>query len=121
MARISSVNLRVEDLDRALGFYRDLVGIELNESHGHPPENVRHCEAMFGSMEDLYCFFVLFEAAPGEETVRADVGFQVDDLDVAHERMVAGGAKVVSPPREVPWGREAAYLDPDGNTVTLGG
>lgn len=121
MSKISSVNLRVADLDLSLAFYRDLVGIDLNESHGHPPENVRHCETMFGSLDALYCFFVLFEAAPGEETLRADVGFHVEDLDAAHERMVAGGAKVVAPPREVPWGREAAYLDPDGNTVTIGG
>jgi predicted enzyme related to lactoylglutathione lyase len=121
MTRISSVNLRVADLDRSAAFYRDLVGLPLDESHAHPPEDLRHCEVMFGSFEELYCFFVLFEAAPGEETVRADVGFHVDDLDAAHGRMVAGGAKVVAPPREVPWGREAAYLDPDGNTVTLGG
>lgn len=121
MPRISSVNLRVADLERSAAFYRDLVGLQLDASYGHPPENLPHCEVMFGSFEDLYVFFVLFEAAPGEETVRADVGFHVDDLDAAHVRMLAGGAKVVSEPHDVPWGREAAYLDPDGNTVTLGG
>src|SRR5205085_11648547 len=48
-----------------------------------------------------------------------ELGFYVDDLATAHARAVAAGAEVVREPRDEPWGRTAAYRDPDGNLVTL--
>ena len=57
----------------------------------------------------------------GEAEVRivlapaGELGFVVDDLEAAHARAVAAGAQVSREPRD----GSAAYLDPDGNVVTL--
>jgi predicted RNase H-like nuclease/catechol 2,3-dioxygenase-like lactoylglutathione lyase family enzyme len=45
----------------------------------------------------------------------AELGFVVDDLAAAHARAVAAGARVEREPHD----GSAAYLDPDGNVVTL--
>src|SRR5437763_1076382 len=52
-------------------------------------------------------------------TLNVEIGFLVDDLEASHLRAVAAGAEVVREPREEPWGRASAYLDVDGNIVTL--
>jgi predicted RNase H-like nuclease/predicted enzyme related to lactoylglutathione lyase len=44
-----------------------------------------------------------------------ELGFVVDDLEAAHARAVAAGAQVSREPRD----GSGAYLDPDGNVVTL--
>lgn len=119
--RFSSASLWVSDLGRSLAFYRDVVGVPLGESHGHEPENVPHAEAMTGDLEGLFFFFVLHQAEPGAHTVRGHVGFNVGDLEGAHARLSAAGVPVLDAPADVAWGREAKYLDPDGNFVSLTG
>jgi predicted RNase H-like nuclease len=52
-------------------------------------------------------------------TQNAEIGFFVDDVEEAHRRAVDAGAQVVREPGDEPWGRTAAYHDPDGNVVTL--
>jgi uncharacterized glyoxalase superfamily protein PhnB len=43
------------------------------------------------------------------------IAFVVDDLDAEHERLVAAGAAVVTPPETEPWGeRYSQYADPNG-------
>jgi predicted RNase H-like nuclease len=58
-------------------------------------------------------------SAPGDVRVGlardGELGFLVDDLAAAHARAVAAGAQVEREPR----GGSAAYLDLDGNVVTL--
>lgn len=47
------------------------------------------------------------------------LGFDVDDLDAAYLAAKTVGARVLIRPEEVPWGRRAVVLDPDGRTVEL--
>jgi uncharacterized glyoxalase superfamily protein PhnB len=43
------------------------------------------------------------------------IAFVVDDLDAEHERLVAGGAAVVTAPETEPWGeRYSQYADRNG-------
>jgi lactoylglutathione lyase len=45
----------------------------------------------------------------------------VDDVDEAFAALVDGGAQVVGPPKDEPWGERVAHVrDPDGNQVHLG-
>lgn len=61
-------------------------------------------------------------AAVGAQ-VAGRVGFflRVDDVDAAHERMVAAGVEFVSPPRSEPYGRVAVFVDVAGNRWDLRG
>lgn len=47
------------------------------------------------------------------------MGFEVDDLDAVYRAAKTVGARVLIRPEEVPWGRRAVILDPDGRTVEL--
>lgn len=48
------------------------------------------------------------------------LAFVVDDLDAQHERLVAAGVEVVTPPETEPWGeRFVQYRDPNGLVVQL--
>jgi len=63
--------------------------------------------------------FALYATKDGEATTHAQIAFRVADLDAAHERAVAAGARVAHAPKPQPWGRSARYYDFDGNVVEL--
>lgn len=114
------IRLRVRDLEAAARFYRDVVEVELGYSDPHPPENEPHYEQVWGDYTSDNQFFTLYAATDARPvTTGVLVSFHTEDLDDAHRRMVASGADVVTAPRDVPWGRNAEYADPDGNTVSL--
>lgn len=115
----TEIRLRVRDLDRSVEFYRGFVGLPLELSDPHPPENEVHHETMWGDFTTSYQFFTLYAAMAEEATTRVLLSFPVGDLDELHIRAVERGIPVVSAPHENPWGREAQYRDPDGNVVCL--
>lgn len=118
-SRLIEVELRVRDLDRSLRFYRELLGLPVGEPETHGEEDVRHAHATWGSWgQDGFLLFNIYPAGSAEPT-RARIGFEVDGLDAIHARMAGEGAEVVHPPERKPWGRTAAYRDPDGNVVAL--
>ncbi len=86
-------------------FYRDGLGINLQ-----PNENPRHGET---SWHDPYFHFAFF---PVEARREPAPGLFVEDLEAAHERLVAKGGEV----EKEAWGREARYryCDPDGNLIS---
>lgn len=122
--RVTSLDyivLIVEDLDRALGFYCDTLGIAL-----------RHRAERFAQLETGTTRLGLFTreamaktldqaiTAPGERAPAFELGFKVDDVDAAWEELSAAGAPPVSPPHDQPWGQRTAYVrDPDGNLIEL--
>ena len=122
--RLTFVALSVADLERSLRFYRDALGLPLALSN-HDAElrdpwyGGRH--AAYSWTDGAYLHFALYPAHPPERPVAtaAQIGFQVDDFDGLHARVVQAGYVVVEPPRDEPWGRTARYLDPDGNIVSI--
>ncbi len=98
----------VDDLEASVRFYRDGLGVALERNEDPLHEEI--------SWHDPYFHFALF---PKEAPREPALGLFVEDLDVTHDRRVAMGAKVDRAPYEAPWGREARYLDPDGNLVSL--
>jgi predicted RNase H-like nuclease/predicted enzyme related to lactoylglutathione lyase len=111
--RLVFVTLHARDLGASARLYRDAFGIPLHE--GQPPQP--HAEVSWA--EGAYLHFALLPGDDDPATMRPQVGFVVDDVEAAHIRAAAAGAAVVYPPRDEPWGRTAAYLDLDGNLVTL--
>ncbi len=124
---IEQVALIVDDYDRAIRFYVDVLGFELVEdspaqtNDGRPKRwvVVRPPGAATG---------VLLARADGERQARA-VGDQfagrvglflrVDDFDVAYERMRAAGVEFVTEPRAEPYGRVVVFRDVAGNRWDL--
>jgi predicted enzyme related to lactoylglutathione lyase len=119
-ARLIEIELRVADVERSRRFYRDLIGVPVGDLETHGADAVPHAHATWGEWSGAEPTLLMLNIYPARgETTRSELGFAVPDLDAAHERLRAAGTTVVRGPVTKPWGRSAAYRDPDGNTVSL--
>lgn len=113
---VDAVVLFSGEIDKTVAFYRAL-GITLEEEV-HDSGPVHYAGEVGGA------HFAIYESSPGEApSLRTggstQVGFQVADLDDALRWVHERGAQVLIEPQDVPWGRRALVLDPDGRAVEL--
>ena len=115
------VVLVVEDLDRSLAFYVEVLGLKLG-----------HRSGPFAQLDTgvtrvaLYTRSAMAETlgrplhAPADDAPGFELGFKVDDCDAAFGELVARGAQPAVEPETRPWGQRTAYVrDPDGHLVEL--
>jgi catechol 2,3-dioxygenase-like lactoylglutathione lyase family enzyme len=101
-------SIYVEDMQRALEFYRDILGFSVVFTNGSP-----------------VCIAVLQrDAAQIHLGVKpANAGschthMMVSDLDTLYDRLISAGANVLQAPKVQEWGlRDVVAADPDGNTI----
>jgi lactoylglutathione lyase len=109
VSRINVVYLYVSDMERSLGFYRDVLGIPL-EGDGDWQE------ASLGGTR-----FALHRTREGVGPLSAGtihVNLEVADLDAAADRLREAGVE----PRETmrdEWGAALEFADPDGYRLYL--
>jgi predicted enzyme related to lactoylglutathione lyase len=118
--RLVTVVFTVLDLDRAVKLYTDAFGLDfhVDDHHGDDPwTSGRHAATSWTDGE--YMHFALYESKDGTSTRGAQIAFRVDDLDAAHSRAIAAGARVLHGPKRQPWGTSARYQDADGNVIEL--
>ncbi|MGH8933353.1 MAG: VOC family protein [Egibacteraceae bacterium] len=110
--------LHTPDLQRALGFYRDLLGGTV--TYQFPPEGEPGYAAVeIGSTQVGLAYDPGAKDGPGER--RMVLWAYADDCDAAVDRLRAGGVRVVAEPADQPWGERIARVhDPDGNEVIIG-
>ena len=119
-SRLIELELRVSDLQRALHFYRDLVGLPFGDIETHEGDDTEHAHATWGDWDGRREFLMVNLYPAGDAGPnKASIGVVVDDLDAVHDRLVSAGAIVTRAPERRPWGASATYQDADGNTVTL--
>jgi catechol 2,3-dioxygenase-like lactoylglutathione lyase family enzyme len=122
--------ITVDDVDAAIAFYRDALGLELRTdvaSDGH-----RWVALGFAGQPGLS--LVLSDPgagrppADGEALHRLVVKgsgpgplvFSTADVDATFERVRATGAEVLQEPKDQPWGpRDCAFRDPAGNHIRI--
>jgi catechol 2,3-dioxygenase-like lactoylglutathione lyase family enzyme len=136
---VRHVGLVVRDLDRALGFYRDLLGFVVEreaDEHGSFLETILGLEGARvttvklrgpggGSLLEL----LRFAEPAADETPRGGlttpglthVAITVEALDGVYARLVADGVPFTSPPQRSPDGRAkvAFCRDPEGTPLEL--
>jgi catechol-2,3-dioxygenase len=112
--QLGHVALRVRNLDRAVAFYRDVVGLPLRSRHG---DSV----AFLGVREDAsheIALFALADDAPGPEPTRVGMYHMAwemssfEDLERFHERLLANKAHITGYSDRQ---SNVMFLDPDGN------
>ena len=109
VSRLNVIYLYVSEMERSLGFYRDLLGIPL-EGDGDWQE------ASLGGTR-----FALHLADEGIRPLSSGsvhVNLQVADLETATERLRAAGVAVEETMRD-DWGAAARITDPDGYDLYL--
>ncbi len=115
---VALITVWVEDIDAMGRFYRDVLGLVVNEDHGsylafeNGPVRFALCERKV--MHTLSAAFDL--PAQGQ---RFELAFRCEspeDVDEAYRQLVARGAIGVAEPRDMPWKqRMALFADPEGN------
>jgi lactoylglutathione lyase len=117
--------LSTENLERALGFYGELLGG--TETYRFPEgEQPVFVVLKLGESE-----VGLGAITPGSRPLhgqalrpaqghRIELCVYVDDVDATVGRMRAGGVPILLEPTDQQWGERVAYVsDPDGNLVML--
>ena len=116
--RVMATGLFVRDLTRCTAFYRDTLGLEVQES---TPDSVSF------QMENVYFFLQEVSVAAhmiSEEALELKVeggprvllAAGVENVDAAYEALKAKGVTFLRPPTNQPWGLRTAYFaDPEGN------
>jgi catechol 2,3-dioxygenase-like lactoylglutathione lyase family enzyme len=129
--RIHVITLAVSDLDRALAFYRDglglasagVIGTEFVGDQTHPAGAIVTFELHGGLILALYPRTELAKDAQvpygppktGEFSLGHAVGSR-EAVDALLAQAAAAGATVIGSPHERPWGIYSGYFrDPDGH------
>jgi catechol 2,3-dioxygenase-like lactoylglutathione lyase family enzyme len=108
----------VKDVNRALAFYRDLLGFKLIEDFrfdGTPVYARLRAPGGDGTI-------ALHQAGPAVSLVSEGVRlyFEVRDLDEFCRKLMRKGFYITQMPRMMEWGWRHAYLnDPDGHEISL--
>jgi lactoylglutathione lyase len=118
LRKVDAVVLFVLDLDRAMTFYRDTLGVDVIFCDDHS------CALRLEGQD--FALLTRSNAAgmlnPEVVDMRQRAGQQVmlcatvDDVDADYAALTAKGVTFIHPPVDQPWGWRAAYFaDPDGN------
>jgi lactoylglutathione lyase len=107
--------LLVRDVQRSLGFYRDLLGFEV--IYCFPSESDPQYVALTIDGGKL----ALGRSEEEVQSASAAIWLYTDDVDEAMAPLREAGVRVVAEPADQPWGeRLASVSDPDGFTVHIG-
>jgi predicted enzyme related to lactoylglutathione lyase len=110
--RVQNAYYVVRDMDRAVGFYRDALGLKLKFQDGAK-------WAQFGGVN------INFSLSAPEESAGADGGavvvFEADDLPAAIAAVQRAGGTVVARRDMGAHGKTVTIRDPEGNVVQLFG
>ncbi|MGW4238136.1 VOC family protein [Streptomyces sp. NPDC004749] len=126
---LSQCFIAVDDHDKALAFYRDVLGLEVLNDVGF--EGMRWVTV--GAPSQPGVEIVLEPPLANPNASQADkqamaellakgmlrgVIFSTDDCDATFERIRASGAEVLQEPIDQPYGvRDCAFRDPAGNML----
>ena len=136
--RMHHTGFVVRDIDKAVEFYSGVIGLEVQSRYeragagidqviGYDGAHLRI--ALLGAPGGEHMFELIQYLNPlsGERPTEersvlggSHLGFLVDDIGAAFDRIAASDARILNPPTDVAPGRTACYLqDPDGNWIEL--
>jgi catechol 2,3-dioxygenase-like lactoylglutathione lyase family enzyme len=122
ITKVRSVGIYVSDQQRALEFYRDVLGCDVlvDTPMGEGDGAQRWIEVRLPRDE---VNLLLFTPEGQQDRVGgfSNVIFHCDDLHATFEELSAKGVSFPTPPEQAPWGKWwAVFADPDGNQFGLG-
>jgi len=127
--KLAQCFIAVDDHDKALGFYRDVLGFEVRNDVGF--EGMRWVTVGSPSQPDVEIVLEPPLADPNASSADKEtmaellakgllrgVIFRTDDVDATFERIRAAGGEVLQEPIDQPYGvRDCAFRDPAGNML----
>jgi catechol 2,3-dioxygenase-like lactoylglutathione lyase family enzyme len=133
MLRITHAQVWVHDQDEALAYYTEKVGMEVREDVTLPElGGFRWLSVGPPSQPDVAIVLMLVPGPPvfDEDTAAkvreitakgaaSGIFFATDDCRAAYEEMKARGVEFTEEPAERPYGIDAGFRDPSGNSFRL--
>src|SRR6188472_1150603 len=133
MMQIGSAQLWVHDQDEALEFYTKQVGLEIRSDVTVPElGNFRWLTVAPAGQEDVA---ITLMAIPGEPVMDSETAEQVrtlmgkgfagtiflttDDCQASYEELKGRGVEFLEEPEQRPYGIDAGFRDPSGNSFRL--
>ena len=133
LTQLATVQVWVHDQDEALAFYTDKLGLELREDVTVPEMgNFRWLTVGVPGQENVA---ITLMAVPGppvfdDETRNQIVSlmakgasgglfFTTDDARASYEELKARGVEFQQEPTEQPYGVDAGFRDPSGNSMRM--
>jgi predicted enzyme related to lactoylglutathione lyase len=130
--KLSACFIPVDNHDKALAFYRDVLGLEVRNDVEF--EGMRWVSVGSPSQPDVD---IVLEppiadpnGSPADKEAAAEllakgllrgVNFSTDDCDATFEHIRAAGGDVLQEPMDMPYGvRDCAFRDPSGNMLRFG-
>ena len=108
--RLSYVMKFVADMDKAVAFYRDTLGLTL-----------RFQSPEWSEFDTGHTTLALHKTRDPAQAGSVEVGFGVDDMDAFHAKASAAGVQFPRPPREEHGQKLAQILDSEGSPVSVSG
>ncbi len=106
------INANSGDPQKLLAFYRDVVGLPIEEGFGDAALNAAGAIVVFDSHSETH--------GAAQEPTRMLLNLMVDDLEAEQKRIEGHGVKFIrSAGREYWGGVISTFPDPDGNLVQL--
>jgi catechol 2,3-dioxygenase-like lactoylglutathione lyase family enzyme len=115
--------LVVEDAERSLAFYRDVLGAEVYREYGGTSVVLRFLGSWLllvtggGPTQDKPD--VTFAPSADPRTVSHSMTIRVPDCRAAYATLSARGASFLTPPVEYEWEVRAFFRDPDGHLLEI--
>ena len=117
LRHLASIAEVVEDVDAAVRFYRDILGLEV-EVHNEGYADVTVPGTLhFGIWSRVEAAKATYGSPEAAERVPLGftVGFEVDDVAAAEQRLADSGIEVVQPAKAEPWEQVTSrFLTPGG-------
>jgi catechol 2,3-dioxygenase-like lactoylglutathione lyase family enzyme len=119
--KFTSAVFFVKEIARSRAFYTELLGQKVTMDYGR-------CVVLEGGLaiwQEEYAWEVVFgkkppRATPGKN-IKAEIAFEIEDIDSLWKRLIDAGVQVTHPVREQPWGQQVGRVyDPDGHLVEFG-
>lgn len=112
---VSWRELATDDWQKAWDFYHDMFGWQKGEAMDMGPMGTYQILTLGGPIP----FGAMFNRPPQIPVSNWLYYFRVADLDAAIEQTKAGGGKILNGPMDVPGGRIAQCMDPQGAAFAL--
>ena len=109
-ARLTYVIQFVADMDKAIAFYRDTLGLE-----------PRFATPFWTELMTGDTTLALHPTSHANPAGKVQIGFGVDDLDAFYAQRSAAGATFTQPPRDQHGVRIAALLNSEGAEIRVSG
>jgi predicted enzyme related to lactoylglutathione lyase len=111
--QMNFLGLVVKDLNSATAFYRDTLGLTVNEKESQPGFYTQF-NTNGGAILGLVTGF---EQQGVNQSF--DTALQVSDVDGVYAAWKAAGVEMVNEPRDMPFGRTFLFRTPDGHILRV--